>query len=119
MTAPCGLRRRPISAPGLSCQTLWHSELALRGSLGGVGGDAHRRLELWRKAGDPRRESQSMREVSKAMWRLCRGPEWLQASEAALALAEPLGPSPELARAYEGIGLVRRGPRDGRAVRAH
>ncbi len=48
-----------------------------------------------------------MREVAKAMWRLCRGPEWLQASEAALALAEPLGPSPELARAYEGIGLVR------------
>jgi DNA-binding CsgD family transcriptional regulator/tetratricopeptide (TPR) repeat protein len=63
--------------------------------------------ELWRNAGDPRRESPSMREVAKAMWRLCRGPEWLQASEAALALAEPLGPSPELARAYEGIGLVR------------
>ena len=63
--------------------------------------------ELWRKAGDPRRESPSMREVAKAMWRQCRGSEWLQASEAALALAEPLGPSPELARAYEGIGLVR------------
>ena len=64
-------------------------------------------LELWRNVGDPRRESPSMREVSKAMWRLCRGPEWLQATEAALALAEPLGPSPELARAYEGAGLVR------------
>ena len=63
--------------------------------------------ELWRKAGDPRRESPSMREVSKAMWRLCRGAEWLQTSKAALALAEPLGPSPELARAYEGSGLVR------------
>jgi DNA-binding CsgD family transcriptional regulator/tetratricopeptide (TPR) repeat protein len=64
-------------------------------------------VELWRNVGDPRRESPSMREVSKAMWRLCRGPEWLQATEAALALAEPLGPSPELARAYEGAGLVR------------
>ncbi len=64
-------------------------------------------LELWREAGDPRRESRSMREFSKAMWRLCRGIEWLEAAEAALALAEPLGPSPELARAYEGIGLVR------------
>jgi DNA-binding CsgD family transcriptional regulator/tetratricopeptide (TPR) repeat protein len=64
-------------------------------------------LALWREAADPGRESQSMREVAKAMWRLCRGPEWLQATEAALALAEPLGPSPELARAYEGIGLVR------------
>jgi DNA-binding CsgD family transcriptional regulator/tetratricopeptide (TPR) repeat protein len=64
-------------------------------------------VELWRRVGDPRRESQSMREVSKAMWRLCRGEEWLQTAEAALALAEPLGPSPELARAYEGIGLAR------------
>ncbi|MFZ1114481.1 MAG: hypothetical protein WAN44_01470, partial [Propionibacteriaceae bacterium] len=64
-------------------------------------------VELWRRVGDPRRESQSMREVSKAMWRLCRGKEWLQSAEAALALAEPLGPSPELARAYEGIGLAR------------
>jgi DNA-binding CsgD family transcriptional regulator len=64
-------------------------------------------VELWRRVRDPRRESQSMREVSKAMWRLCRGQEWLQAAKAALALAEPLGPSPELARAYEGIGLAR------------
>jgi DNA-binding CsgD family transcriptional regulator/tetratricopeptide (TPR) repeat protein len=64
-------------------------------------------LELWRETGDPTRESQSLREVAKAMWRLCRGPEWLQALKAALALAEPLGPTPGLARAYEGIGLVR------------
>jgi DNA-binding CsgD family transcriptional regulator/tetratricopeptide (TPR) repeat protein len=64
-------------------------------------------LELWREAGDPGRQSRSMREVSKAMWRLCRGAEWQEASETALALAEPLGPSPELARAYEGMGLVR------------
>ena len=64
-------------------------------------------LELWREAGDPGRQSKSLREFAKAMWRLCRGPEWLRASEDALALAEPLGPSPELARAYEGMGLVR------------
>ena len=63
-------------------------------------------MELWRQAGDRGRESPSMREIAKAMWRLCRGSEWLQASKAALALAEPLGPSPELARAYEGMGLV-------------
>jgi hypothetical protein len=64
-------------------------------------------LELWREAGDPGRQSKSLREFAKAMWRLCRGPEWLRASEDALALAEPLGPSPELARTYEGMGLVR------------
>jgi DNA-binding CsgD family transcriptional regulator/tetratricopeptide (TPR) repeat protein len=65
-------------------------------------------LELWRTAGDLGREAQSMREFSKAMWRLCRGPESVQAAEAAVALAEPLGPSPELARAYAGVRLVRR-----------
>jgi DNA-binding CsgD family transcriptional regulator/tetratricopeptide (TPR) repeat protein len=64
-------------------------------------------FELWREAGDPGRQSRSTREFSKAMWRLCRGPEWLEAGEGALALAEPLGPSPELARAYEGMGMVR------------
>ena len=64
-------------------------------------------LELWREAGDPGRESQSMLALSKAMWRLCRGPEALQASEAALALAEPLGASPELAWAYEVLAYHR------------
>jgi DNA-binding CsgD family transcriptional regulator len=63
-------------------------------------------LELWREAGNTGRQSRSMREVSKAMWRLCRGAEWQASSQAALALAEPLGASPELARAYEGMGLV-------------
>jgi DNA-binding CsgD family transcriptional regulator/tetratricopeptide (TPR) repeat protein len=64
-------------------------------------------LELWREAEDPGRQSQSMREFSKAMWRLCRGPESVQASEDALALAEPLGPSPELASAYESLAYRR------------
>jgi DNA-binding CsgD family transcriptional regulator/tetratricopeptide (TPR) repeat protein len=64
-------------------------------------------LELWRQAGDPGRQSQSMREFSKAMWRLCRGTEAVQAAEAALALAEPLGPSSELASAYESLAYRR------------
>ena len=64
-------------------------------------------LELWRKAGDPGRESQSVRELSKAKWRLCRGPESVRAAEAALLLAEPLGASRELAWAYESIAAKR------------
>ena len=64
-------------------------------------------LDLWRQAGDPGRQSQSMREFSKAMWRLCRGTESVQAAEAALALAEPVGPSPELASAYESLAYRR------------
>jgi DNA-binding CsgD family transcriptional regulator/tetratricopeptide (TPR) repeat protein len=64
-------------------------------------------LQLWREAQDPGRQSRSMREFSKALWRLCRGPECIQAAEAALALAEPLGPSLELAQAYESLAYRR------------
>ena len=64
-------------------------------------------LELWRQVGDLGRESQSMRALSKTMWRLCRGSASVQASEAALALAKPLGSSPELAWAYEGLAYHR------------
>jgi tetratricopeptide (TPR) repeat protein len=64
-------------------------------------------VKLWRDAGNPGRESQSMRALSKTMWRLCRGPASVQASEAALALAEPLGSSAALAWAYEGLAYHR------------
>jgi DNA-binding CsgD family transcriptional regulator/tetratricopeptide (TPR) repeat protein len=64
-------------------------------------------LQLWREAQDPGRQSRSMREFSKAMWRLCRGPECIQAAEAALALAEPLGQCLELAQAYESLAYRR------------
>jgi DNA-binding CsgD family transcriptional regulator/tetratricopeptide (TPR) repeat protein len=56
-------------------------------------------LALWREAGDPMREGDTLRLLSRTMWRLCRGCEALLAAEAALAVLKPLGPSPELARA--------------------
>ncbi len=66
-------------------------------------------VALWLEISDTRGESQSLRELSKAMWRLCRGPESIQAAEAALALAEPLGAeSPELAWAYVRLAFLRR-----------
>jgi DNA-binding CsgD family transcriptional regulator/tetratricopeptide (TPR) repeat protein len=58
-------------------------------------------LQLWREAGDLRRESQSLLQLSVAMWRLCRGAESKQAREAALALAQECDSGPEIARAYE------------------
>ncbi|HEY6686084.1 MAG TPA: AAA family ATPase [Propionibacteriaceae bacterium] len=58
-------------------------------------------LELWRGAGDLRRESQSLLRLSVAMWRLCRGAESKQARDAALALAQECASDPEIARAYE------------------
>ncbi len=60
-------------------------------------------LGLWRELGDRRREGDSLRKLSRTMWRLCRGDEAEQASLAALAALEPLGPSPELAWAYANL----------------
>ena len=59
-----------------------------------------RALALWHQAGDQRREGATLRQLSRTMWRLCRGPESRAAAEAAVSLLEPLGPSSELAWAY-------------------
>jgi DNA-binding CsgD family transcriptional regulator/tetratricopeptide (TPR) repeat protein len=71
-----------------------------------------RALELWRRAGDQLAESATWQKLSRALWRLCRGPEATAAAEAAVAIAEPLGPSRELAWAY--AGLASKWMQDGR-----
>ncbi len=55
-------------------------------------------LDLWRAAGDPLREGDTLRHVSTCHYRLCQGPEAEQAGLAGLALLRPAGPTPELAR---------------------
>ncbi|HEY6278773.1 MAG TPA: AAA family ATPase [Streptosporangiaceae bacterium] len=59
-----------------------------------------RALDLWRQAGDRRREGATLLQLSLAMWRLCRGQEMAAAIGSALAVLEPLGPGVELAMAY-------------------
>jgi DNA-binding NarL/FixJ family response regulator len=59
-----------------------------------------RALENWRAAGDRLGEGDTLRRMSAALWRLCRGDEILAAAEAAVAILEPLGATPELAAAY-------------------
>jgi DNA-binding CsgD family transcriptional regulator/tetratricopeptide (TPR) repeat protein len=56
-------------------------------------------LPLWQAAGEPLREGDTLRQLSRAMWRLCRGAESFAASEAAMAVLTPLPPGPELAAA--------------------
>ncbi|GGO69353.1 ATP-binding protein [Nocardioides deserti] len=79
-------------------------------------------LARWREAGEPIREGDALRHLSRAMWRLCRGTEARAAAQAALDLLEPFGPTPELAwalanaasnamvsgRSAEAIALARR-----------
>jgi DNA-binding CsgD family transcriptional regulator/tetratricopeptide (TPR) repeat protein len=66
-----------------------------------------RALELWRATGDRLRESATLRHLSRTMWRLCRGSAAIAAAEAAVAIAEPLGASTELAWAYAGLASQR------------
>jgi DNA-binding CsgD family transcriptional regulator/tetratricopeptide (TPR) repeat protein len=86
---------------GLSCEAglldRWHDAAAA----------GERALELWRATGDRLRESATLRDLSRTMWRLCRGPAARAAAEAAVAIAEPLGPSTELAWAYADLASQR------------
>jgi DNA-binding CsgD family transcriptional regulator len=66
-----------------------------------------RALELWREAGYRLREGDTMRRLSRTMWRMCRGREAAGWAETALATLEPLGPSPELAWACANIANQR------------
>ena len=59
-----------------------------------------RALELWRRAGDRLHEGATLCQLSRPLWRSCRGREATAAAEAAVAILEPLGPSTELAWAY-------------------
>ncbi len=64
-------------------------------------------LDLWRQAGNTLREGDTMRRLSRTMWRLCRGQEARTAAESALHALEPLGPTPELAWALAGLAAQR------------
>jgi DNA-binding CsgD family transcriptional regulator/tetratricopeptide (TPR) repeat protein len=64
-------------------------------------------LTLWRQVGDRVREGDSLRQLSRAMWRLCRGAEATVAAEAALDVLAPLPASPELAWAYANLAVQR------------
>lgn len=55
-------------------------------------------IELWRTARDQVREAASLRELSRAYHRLCRGADSERAALASLDMLRPLGPSVELAR---------------------
>jgi DNA-binding CsgD family transcriptional regulator/tetratricopeptide (TPR) repeat protein len=54
-------------------------------------------------AGDRLREGDALRNLSVALWRLCRREESTLAAAQAVAVLEPLGPSAELARAYANV----------------
>ena len=66
-----------------------------------------RALALWRQVGDPMREGETLRWLACALNAASRGSEGRAAAVAAIALLEPLGPSPELASAYSSLASLR------------
>ena len=66
-----------------------------------------RALALWRQEGDQRREGDTLRWLACALNAASRGSEGHVAAATAIALLEPLGPSPELASAYSSLASLR------------
>jgi DNA-binding CsgD family transcriptional regulator/tetratricopeptide (TPR) repeat protein len=66
-----------------------------------------RALGLWRQEGDQRREGDTLRWLACGLNAASRGSEGRAAAVAAIALLEPLGPSPELASAYGSLASLR------------
>ncbi len=60
-------------------------------------------LALWRASGNRLREGDTLRRLSRTMWRLCRSDEAFTAAEAAVDVLEPLGDGAELASAYANL----------------
>jgi DNA-binding CsgD family transcriptional regulator/tetratricopeptide (TPR) repeat protein len=75
-----------------------------------------RALENWRAAGDPLGEGDTLQRMCAALWRLCRGDQILAAAGAAVAILEPLGPTPELAAAYACLAAFQNHPGRGDVV---
>jgi DNA-binding CsgD family transcriptional regulator len=58
-----------------------------------------RALRVWRAQGNALREGDTLRGLSRTMWRLCRGDEAMSYALEAFDVLQPLGETPELARA--------------------
>jgi len=81
--------------------------------------DAYERsVELWHELGDARGEGHAYAKLATVYWRLCRGPESVDAINRSLTLLEPLGPDPELARSLtlHALDAWRSNPATGQAL---
>lgn len=62
---------------------------------------------MWSQVGDQLRVGAALIQLARIRWRLCRGRDSAIAARAALAVLVPLGPTPELARAYATLAKQR------------
>jgi DNA-binding NarL/FixJ family response regulator len=69
-----------------------------------------RALENWQAAGDRLGEGDTLRRMCSALWRMCRGDQILASAKAAVAILEPLGPTAQLAAAYDTLAAFQNHP---------
>jgi DNA-binding CsgD family transcriptional regulator/tetratricopeptide (TPR) repeat protein len=96
---PGAERARLFEGRSLACHLSDQGEeafLARRAALG-----------IWRSLGNPLREGDNLRWLSRLSWYAGRGAEAEEAATAALAVLEPLPPGPELAMAYSNLAQLR------------
>jgi DNA-binding CsgD family transcriptional regulator len=77
---------------------------------------------LWHQLGDFARESDSLLALAWGWWRQCRGADFRRTADAALRLAKPLGPSPQLANASINLAyrhMIKSRYQDGLALLQH
>jgi DNA-binding CsgD family transcriptional regulator/tetratricopeptide (TPR) repeat protein len=73
-------------------------------------------LVLWRQVGDQQRIGDTLRHLSRAMWRLCRGAEAEATAASAVEVLEAFPSSSELAWAYANLAAFRMFHGDAEAV---
>jgi DNA-binding CsgD family transcriptional regulator/tetratricopeptide (TPR) repeat protein len=73
-------------------------------------------LGLWREAGDPLRVGDTLRLLSRTMWRLCRGQESEALADEARQVLEQLPPSIELGWAYGNLAAQHMYSDPGRSI---
>lgn len=88
----------------LNDRLAWEASLIDGWQLAAVAGE--RALAVWREVGDPVRVGDTVRALSRTMWRLCRGRESLAYAEEAVSTLEPLGATAELVWAYAHLAAI-------------
>jgi DNA-binding CsgD family transcriptional regulator len=74
-------------------------------------------LDTWRRLGNPLKEGDSLRWLSRVYWSQGQGAKAEEAATAALEVLEPLTPGPELAMAYSNLSQLRMVEHDLEATR--
>ncbi len=96
---PAAERARLLEAQSLACYLSDQGEAAISARQAA--------LDLWRSLGDPLREGDTLRWLSRLCWYDGRGAEAEAAATAAREVLEPLEPGPELAMAYSNLAQLR------------